>query len=220
MKSINKDGSINKFSQIREKQKALILKNAFNLFLTRPFSEITMQDVANKAKISRPTLYKYFDNIDQIIFTLEESIMKNLLSDTRSAVAQQAQNGKELVLDFAKSSFEQAQREEEEFYFISLFDNYNHSRAADDSMNEKYRQVFDNDSIFSHLVEKGQADGSIRKDLDPRKSLFMILNVVTAMNLRFATVGTKGLPKDQSLTVNDIEAEFLRMVDAYLSPRA
>ncbi len=131
MKSINKDGSINKFSQIRE--------NAFNLFLTRPFSEITMQDVANKAKISRPTLYKYFDNIDQIIFTLEESIMKNLLSDTRSAVAQQAQNGKELVLDFAKSSFEQAQREEEEFYFISLFDNYNHSRAADDSMNEPKR---------------------------------------------------------------------------------
>jgi hypothetical protein len=32
MKSINKDGSVNKFSQIREKQKALILKNAFNLF--------------------------------------------------------------------------------------------------------------------------------------------------------------------------------------------
>jgi|GEM_PF-2389850 AcrR family transcriptional regulator len=220
MKSINKDGSVNKFSQIREKQKALILKNAFNLFLTRPFSEITMQDVANKAKISRPTLYKYFDNIDQIILTLEESIMKQLLEDTGKQVSIQPKNGKEVVLNFARTNFEQAQRKGEEFYFISLFDNYNHSRSGDDSMNEKYRDVFNSDSLFAHLIQNGQADGSIRKELDPHRTLFMILNTVTALNLRFATIGNKGLPKDNSLTVKDIEDEFLAMVDSYLTPRA
>jgi AcrR family transcriptional regulator len=179
-----------------------------------------MQDVANKAKISRPTLYKYFDNIDQIIFTLEENIMKQLLEDTDKEITVEAKNGKEVVLDFAKTNFEQAQRHGEEFYFISLFDNYNHSRPGDDSMNEKYRGIFDSDSLFARLIQNGQADGSIRKELDAHRTLFMILNTVTALNLRFATIGNKGLPKDNSLTIQDIEEEFLAMLDTYLSPRA
>ena len=88
------------------------------------------------------------------------------------------------------------------------------------SMNEKYRDVFNSDSLFAHLIQNGQADGSIRKELDPHRTLFMILNTVTALNLRFATIGNKGLPKDNSLTVKDIEDEFLAMVDSYLTPRA
>jgi hypothetical protein len=87
-------------------------------------------------------------------------------------------------------------------------------------MNEKYRGIFDSDSLFARLIQNGQADGSIRKELDAHRTLFMILNTVTALNLRFATIGNKGLPKDNSLTIQDIEEEFLAMLDTYLSPRA
>jgi len=220
MKSVNKDGSINKFSQVRDRQRALILKNAFHLFLTKPFSAIKMQDVANSSHISRPTLYKYFDNIDEIIFALESSIMQQTLKDTHVDPLKSSLNGHDLVLAFASKAFESARKNPDEFYFVSLFENYNHNRPINEALNKKYGSMFRQGDInVAALVAKGKADGSIRQDIDVEKALYLIVNATTALALRFATIGTRGLPSDLSLDIKSIEDEFLAMISERLSPR-
>lgn len=50
--------------------KVLILKTAMNLFLEKGFENITIRNIAEKIEYSPATIYLYFKNKDEILFTL------------------------------------------------------------------------------------------------------------------------------------------------------
>lgn len=53
-----------------EKKRALITATAAKLFATRPFHKVRLEDIAAEAKIGKGTLYVYFDNKEDLYFSL------------------------------------------------------------------------------------------------------------------------------------------------------
>jgi AcrR family transcriptional regulator len=54
-------------------KKAAILKVAEKLFTSRPFHEVTVEDVAKAAKVGKGTIYKYFADKDELFFNVVTS---------------------------------------------------------------------------------------------------------------------------------------------------
>jgi AcrR family transcriptional regulator len=53
-----------------EKKRALITATAARLFAQRPFHKVRLEDIAAEAKIGKGTLYIYFDNKEDLYFSL------------------------------------------------------------------------------------------------------------------------------------------------------
>lgn len=78
---LNKDGTINKFDRGRAKVRNHILDSSYAVISETLISNVSMLSLAKAAKVSRQTLYKYFDSIDDIIFALKKRLDEELLDD-------------------------------------------------------------------------------------------------------------------------------------------
>jgi AcrR family transcriptional regulator len=88
-----------------ERERA-ILATAERLFAERPLSEISVEDLATGAGISRPTFYFYFPSKDAVLLTLVERMVEEAAASRELALthlAEEPRAGLRLVL---QSSFE------------------------------------------------------------------------------------------------------------------
>ena len=63
-----------------EQKKKLILKVATEVFAERGFNETTVSQIAQKAKIAEGSIYHYFKNKEDLLFSIPEERMENFLS--------------------------------------------------------------------------------------------------------------------------------------------
>lgn len=64
--------------QEKSEMKGLILKTAMNLFLDKGFENITIRNIAEKIEYSPATIYLYFKNKDEILYTLRSEGFEKL----------------------------------------------------------------------------------------------------------------------------------------------
>ena len=62
----------------KSEMKELILKTAMKLFLDKGFNNITIRNIAEKIEYSPATIYLYFKNKDEILYTLRREGFENL----------------------------------------------------------------------------------------------------------------------------------------------
>jgi AcrR family transcriptional regulator len=62
----------------KSEMKELILKTAMNLFLDEGFNNITIRNIAEKIEYSPATIYLYFKNKDEILYTLRREGFEKL----------------------------------------------------------------------------------------------------------------------------------------------
>lgn len=62
-------------------QKTKIAEAAFALFCQRGIKSVSMDDIAQSLSMSKKTIYKWFDNKDQVVYRASESFLKSMESD-------------------------------------------------------------------------------------------------------------------------------------------
>jgi AcrR family transcriptional regulator len=72
--------------QEKSEMRGLILKTAMNLFLEKGFENITIRNIAEKIEYSPATIYLYFKNKDEILFTLRREGFEKLYEHQRSSL--------------------------------------------------------------------------------------------------------------------------------------
>jgi AcrR family transcriptional regulator len=72
--------------QEKSEMKELILKTAMNLFLDKGFENITIRNIAEKIEYSPATIYLYFKNKDEILYTLRNVGFEKLYEHQRSSL--------------------------------------------------------------------------------------------------------------------------------------
>ena len=77
-----KERKEHEISQMRE----LILKTAMNLFLDKGFENITIRNIAEKIEYSPATIYLYFKNKDEILYTLRREGFEKLYEHQLSSL--------------------------------------------------------------------------------------------------------------------------------------
>lgn len=174
----------------RDHQRAHILDTAQALFNRDGFDNVSLSDIAASAHISRVTLYEYFSNKQEIGWAIFYKVVKDLNSlaidrpDSRL-------NGFEQLSSWMMRSIDLLENHPQHFRYIVEFNTLYAREGRPERILEIVEQTWDGgDTRFDQALRLGMADGSIRADLDPDLTSAAIMNLVNALNARFALLGT------------------------------
>lgn len=83
----------------RKAKRDAVLLAAVKIFNERGFHATSLDDVANSLGISKPTIYHYLGNKEQVLLTCVQEGLENMLAATQTA-SESSKKGSERVYDF------------------------------------------------------------------------------------------------------------------------
>lgn len=137
-----------------------ILEAAINIFAKQGFYQSTISQIAKEAGVADGTIYLYFKSKDDILIQFFASKTKQVFERFREEV-DRAGNAVEKLGNLIRIHLDQFQRDKNMamVYQVETHQNY---RIAEDQIKEMSKMYLD---IVSEIVEQGQAEGSMRRDL-------------------------------------------------------
>lgn len=201
--------------QIKESRKGDILQCAKSFFMEQGFAHVTMKDIANKAGISRTTLYKYFKNIDEIAYMLQVSLVSEI-DHSEGQKLEEYDRLEDQLSSIIEGSFEYTLSHMENRRFTMMFDSYyrgidEYSKNISEEIKAKYDDIMKNlqdgrtELIYEGFCKMGFDD---RQKAEVFSELFC--GLVIAHNQRIASGGY------QSKDILDmLNKEFNQMILNY-----
>ena len=142
-----------------------IIDAAEKVFFSRGFESATMDEIAEKAELSKGTLYLYFKSKEDLqfaIFMRGSDILMKMMNDNLST----GSTGYQRLLGLA-DSFIRFSRESRNYF--NLFMYYESSRMEALNIDQDQLQVYLKEdsplALVTHEVIRGMQDGSLRNDL-------------------------------------------------------
>ncbi|PGZ57412.1 TetR family transcriptional regulator [Bacillus cereus] len=172
----------------RNKRRKEVLEAARKLFIEKNFPQVTMNDIASEAGISKVTLYKYYKSIDEIAFELQYLLfldMGNFFGNSSDDIP-----ASEQILMFIKRWSDFLSAREDILRFQAIFDLYYRVQYLDitqvDSRQELIRRSRED---LGSLFVRGQNEGNIRTDIQAKELAAWTINNLIAMVHRLAARG-------------------------------
>lgn len=170
----------------RENQRERILDAAEMLFIQRGIDNVGISDIAAAARISRVTLYEYFHKKEEIAWAIFQKLVQEPfpLEETREGT------GYQRVERVMMERVTLLEKYPEHLRFVVEF-NTLYAREGNPA---RVRQIVEQGTAggyghFARLIREGIADGSVRADLDPDLLSAALMNMLNALNSRFALLG-------------------------------
>jgi TetR/AcrR family transcriptional regulator len=151
--STDKKKMVTKARREREKQQRIesIIESAKRVFFSKGYIKATMDEIALGAEISKPTVYLYFKNKDDLYFSLMGTVIEDIgirlqLVETR-LMAGEYFGGSGLIEDLFKALYHSYEIDRDAFRIVQMFQQAGLVAELDSemqaSMNEKGRSNFD-----------------------------------------------------------------------------
>lgn len=174
----------------REKQvrKSEIIAAAGKVFSRRGYLDATMDEIARSAQFTKRTVYQYFSSKDDLYFAVARQAMEKLVAGFRAA-GRPGQTGLQTIRSIGEAYYHFMVEEPDLFQLLNLSQamqmNYAESenyRLLAGQRDELFRQ-------FAEVIRRGQADGSIRPELEPGRGALAIFLLITGFFYRLSLVG-------------------------------
>jgi TetR/AcrR family fatty acid metabolism transcriptional regulator len=149
---INKSNKNNKYH--------LILEAAVKVFARQGFYQSTVAQIAKEAGVADGTIYLYFKNKDDILVQFFSYRTKQVFDRFRAEV-KKAGNGLDKLRNLIRRHLTEFQRDRD-MAVVYQVETHQNSRLAEAQIREMSVMYQD---LVSEIIETGQQDGSIRKDL-------------------------------------------------------
>jgi AcrR family transcriptional regulator len=193
-----------------------LVRTAANVFVEKGIQNATMTDVAKEAGVDRRTIYRYFENknnlvVECVIFALK---IGNEIQDR--LVEKQSGNGLEKFLNFQYDLV----KEEDHHDFIKLVTDFDRLQEVrfndlDETLITTYiKEASHSFNINQQLLSEGVADGSI-KNIDTAEVAKTIHNVIWAV-LQKQHFANEYLHNKLEVDFSDIIKGQLEMYEDYL----
>lgn len=176
----------------RERQRRRILDAAQQLFETQGIDRVTIAHIVAAAGIRASTMYEYFANKDELVWTLVEQVMVQSSLTAQQTI--QTVNG--TVFDRIAALFQAFEYELEHHparvRFMAQFDAmFAHEWTVERLLAVEDRIIPGRSHLFASWIEEGIADGSLRPDLDPALTMHAVMNAVIGAQRRLASLGER-----------------------------
>jgi TetR/AcrR family fatty acid metabolism transcriptional regulator len=137
-----------------------ILEAAVKVFARQGFHQSTVAQIAKEAGVADGTIYLYFKNKDDILVQFFSFRAKQVFESFREEV-DRAQNSLDKLRNLIHRHLAEFQRDRDGaiVYQVETHQNSRLAEAQIKEMSQMYRD------IISEIVEQGQQEGTIRKDL-------------------------------------------------------
>jgi AcrR family transcriptional regulator len=168
------------FDKIPEAKRKRVLDAATDEFATYGFENTSIQQIAKRAEISVGSVYKYFENKDELfamvvkenLSLLEELLLHHSSSDEDVMV--KAESVLKELLKFSKKHPQLIKL----YCAITTGNNTEFSRL----LAQRVESI--SAKVYTDVIEKAQLSGDARKDIDPKFFAFLLNNVF--MMLQFS----------------------------------
>jgi len=137
-----------------------ILEAAVQVFAEQGFFQSTVSQIARVAGVADGTIYLYFKNKDDILVQIFSYKTKQVFEGFREEVDRVA-DPVEKLRNLVRRHLEEFQKDR---YMAIVYQSETHqtSRRAEEQIREMSKLYLD---LISEIIEQGQADGCMRKDL-------------------------------------------------------
>ena len=163
-------GVIERKEREKELRSESIIDAAERIFFSKGFEHATMNDVAEEAELSKGALYLYFHSKNELCMAILQrslhilkEIFEILQNDNNYSGIEKISKLAELFIAFAK---------EHPNHYNSLLSYREHRENCPASGKIIKNTIKENrkiNKIISDIIKMGQADGTIKKDIDPEK---------------------------------------------------
>ena len=163
-------GVIERKEREKELRSESIIDAAERIFFNKGFEHATMNDVAEEAELSKGALYLYFHSKNELCMAILQrslhilkEIFEILQNDNNYSGIEKISKLAELFIAFAK---------EHPNHYNSLLSYREHRENCPASGKIIKNTIKENrkiNKIISDIIKMGQADGTIKKDIDPEK---------------------------------------------------
>lgn len=157
--------------QERERRRSEIIDAAEKLFFLKGYDGVSMDDVAKKTELAKGTLYLYFTNKDSLFFAVVHRGMLIMNALFEEGV-KKANTGAEKLYSTGVSYYKFYRQYPEYFRLLT----YSQSPCfTGDESSEIARLNQESIEIMCECIRIGQADGSVRTDIDPLKTAWFLI---------------------------------------------
>lgn len=161
-------------SREREKRKNSIIDAAEQVFFARGMDTATMDGIAEKAELSKGTLYLYFKSKEDIYLAITERAL-HILTDMFREASSKESVGMDKVAAIGFAYFQFSQEYPDYFKSMIYFDAYpgtiDEKTPSAEACAHQGETVI---QIVAQAVAQGVEDGSIRSDIEPVKIAFLL----------------------------------------------
>ena len=137
-----------------------ILEAAVSVFAQSGFHESTISQIAKAAGVADGTIYLYFKNKDDILVHFFNYKTRQVFARFREEV-DNARKAVDKLRNLIRRHLEEFQKDR---YMAVLYQAETHriNRLAEDQIHEMHKMYLD---LIAEIVEQGQVEGAIRRDL-------------------------------------------------------
>lgn len=180
-----------------------IIEAAVKVFAKNGFYNSKVSEIARAANVADGTIYLYFQNKDDILITLFEEEMQNILDAMRAAIAEHDNPADKLkAFAMAHLSLLQNNAELAEIIQVELRQS---SKFMKEYHNEKFYEYL---NLISGIIREGQAKGIFRSDIEPGIAKRAIWGALDEMSRYWVLSASKKY--SVATAANEISSYFLR----------
>jgi AcrR family transcriptional regulator len=156
----------------REIKREAVLRTAAQLFNEKGFHAVSLDEVAERLNVTKPTLYYYVKNKDEIL----AECVRSGLELMQAAIARSDQAGGTAVDKLVAAMRTYAEIVTMDFGKCLI--RVGEDPLPPESRREVRRLKAEIDREFRHLIEQGIAEGSLR-DVDPKLAAFTLAGALS-----------------------------------------
>lgn len=207
-------GTTERKKRERKRRKERILNAAISLIEEKGFEKTTMDEIAERAELSKGTLYLYYNDKASLFQAIKKRALQ-FLHDQFLDILQKDLSGAKLVHEMMLSFLDLINENATFTKAMMLYGkkNQKEDEAADHTIEEDCIQL-ENEllMLIVRSLQIGIQDGSIKNRLEPR---LLALQIIFQMNgmIQFCLTGTskKGLQilNDNNMELSDLMGQFL-----------
>jgi len=148
-------------TKIEDKHKK-ILQAAIKVFAHNGFYSSKVSEIAKEAGVADGTIYLYFKNKDDILISLFEEEMENIIENMKEEMDKE----EELLSKLKRFAIVQlnSKRDNPDLAAIMEVELRQSSKFMKEYVNKKFIEYL---KIISSIIKDGQQKGIIKKDIDP-----------------------------------------------------
>ena len=138
-----------------------ILKAAIKVFAHNGFYNSRVSEIAKEAGVADGTIYLYFKNKDDILISLFEEEMENIIENMKKEIDTE----KDLLQKLRKFAYVQlnSKKENPDLAAIMEVELRQSSKFMKEYVNNKFIEYL---KIISSIIKQGQKEGIIKKEID------------------------------------------------------
>ncbi|MDR9418375.1 TetR/AcrR family transcriptional regulator [Gracilimonas sp.] len=188
----------------KERKKELILESAEQLILEKGLDHLNMDEVAERAEVSKGSLYHYFKNKTDLVLGICNKAT-GMLSQEIAKVITRDLSGIEMVYTIGATFLNFVRDHPEFFRSMRFFDNLKETSQLDDSeyISSCQSNMETSFTTMVRAIQIGMQDGSINSSYDPKELAVLLWSTSQGLvNMAYLHQNT---PHFQLLEKNQIE---------------